>query len=96
MNIELAFFDGDNLLCRGEITCEAQISSSVFSSPEGYIFEIEHSFEEPACPLQVVCSQNGTNLYKAALRVGVHHSDDWEVISLGDIHDLGFRCVPAM
>ena len=31
-------------------------------------------------------------LYHAALRVGVHDSDDWESINLGNIHTMGFRC----
>ena len=37
----------------------------------------------------------GVRLYSAALRMGVHTSQDWESVNLGNIHDLGFFCRPS-
>ena len=93
MAIELAFFDDDSLLCRGTVRCEDLETTEVFSSSAGHRFEVTHRFELPACPVEIVCFEDGKKLYESALRVGVHKSDDWESINLGDIHTLGFRCV---
>jgi hypothetical protein len=92
MLINLAFFDGDNLLCQGSIQCDVNDSTDVFESGEGHRFEIQHRFDEPACPVSIQCNFNGNGLYNVALQVGVHNSDDWESIDLGNIHTLGFRC----
>lgn len=93
MRVELAFFDGDNLLCRGRIICGPSEITDRFPEEGGdLMFAVTHVFEEPACPLVIVCSRSGTHLYRTALRMGVHTSEDWESIELGEAHTLAFRC----
>ena len=92
MSIRLAFFDGDALLCQGAIICDSSRAMAVIVSETGHRFEIDHRFEEPACPVSISCTKNGEHLYKAAMMVGTHTSDDWESIDLGSIHTLGFMC----
>jgi hypothetical protein len=92
MLIEMAFFDGDQLLVRGEITCRRDIDSARLESCAGQRFEITYQFEEPACPVSVTYFLAGEQLYQSALMVGVHDSDDWESIELGESHVLAFRC----
>ena len=64
---------------------------------------IRHSFEEPACPLTIeyfeVLPTNDhsapfkqSKLFSSALRMGVHDSDDWESIAMGEKHNMAFRC----
>ncbi len=96
MRVELAFFDGDTLLTRGEIQCGVEPNKSCFHSKQGHTFLVNYQFEEPACPVEIECIIDDAVKYRAALRVGVHNSEDWEVISLGNIHDLGFKCSEAM
>ena len=90
--IELAFFKGDDLLCRGSVRCGAAEVADHFEGAEGHYFVVSSRFEEPASPMQIVCHRDGKQLYEAALRVGVHNSDDWESINLANVHTLGFRC----
>ena len=92
LHIELAFFRDDELLCRGEVDCGAFESIRRIEDDHGHQFQITSKFDEPACPVEILCHQNEKILYKAALRVGVHTSDDWESIDLAGIHTLGFRC----
>ena len=92
LNIDFAIFREGDLLCRGSLSCCASEETNHFHGTDGFEFEISARYEEPACPVEIVCRQNDEHRYDAALRVGVHTSDDWESISLGDIHILGFRC----
>lgn len=91
MFVDLAFFDGDLLLARSGIRCES-IEAKESIVGENYELVVTHKFEEPACPIEIVCMKAGKLLYSTALRMGVHTSDDWESITLGNIHDLAFRC----
>jgi len=94
MLVDLAFFEGDVLLARSVVRCgSAEATESIMG--EGHEFLVTHRFEEPACPIEIVCTKAGKRLYSAALRVGVHRSEDWESVSLGNIHDLGFLCRPS-
>jgi len=94
MLVDLAFFDGDALLARSVIRCGA-MEATESSAGEGHEFVVTHRFEEPACPIEIVCTKAGKHLYSAALRMGVHTSEDWESITLGDVHDLCFFCRPS-
>jgi len=91
--IELAFFKGDDLLCRGTVRCGALDTADHFDGVGGHHFDVSSRFEQPASPVQIVCRRDGKQLYEAALRVGVHTSDDWESLDLANIHTLGFRCL---
>ena len=94
MLVELAFFDGDVLLARSVIRCEsAEARESITSGDHEFL--VTHRFEEPACPIEIVCTKAGKRLYSAALRMGVHTSENWESVSLGNVHDLGFLCRPS-
>jgi len=90
--IEFAFFDKDTLLCRSGVRCGAAKAVEHLDGVGGHKFELSSQFEEPACPVEIECRRNGALLYKAALRVGVHTSDDWESLDLASIHTLAFRC----
>jgi hypothetical protein len=92
MLIEMVFFEGDQLLVRGEINCGQDIGSAKLESHTGIRFDITFQFEEPACPVSITCFLAGKRLYRAALRVGVHDSEDWESLELGENHVLAFRC----
>lgn len=92
LDIDLAFFHDDDLLARGEVRCGETSLTQRFDGVGGHRFEITSQFEQPACPLEILCYCAEKQLYKAALRVGVHTSSDWESIDLGGIHTLGFRC----
>lgn len=92
MKVELAFFEGDDLLSRGEILISKFSRNDKFASNTGHQFQIQHQFDEPACPITIQCMLEGEELYNGELCMGVHDSDDWESINLGDTHTLGFRC----
>jgi hypothetical protein len=62
---------------------------------ESHEFTVTHRFEVPACPVEIECRQRGSLRYTAALRMGVHDSDDWETIDLGHVHTFAFRCSSA-
>jgi hypothetical protein len=92
MHVDFAFFDGDNLLLRGFFHCMASPRTEHFSAAEAHEFTVTHRLEEPACPIEIECRQHGKVRYTAALRMGVHDSEDWEAIDLGNIHTFAFRC----
>ena len=92
LHIDLAFFQDDDLLGRGEVCCTAMKATSNLEGTSGYRFVVTSLFEIPACQLEIECYSQNSQLYRSALRVGVHNSDDWETIDLGGIHTLGFRC----
>jgi hypothetical protein len=92
MNIDIAFFDDDAFLVKGYIHCSAHEQHFSFDAESGFRFDVTSQFEEQACPVSIRCTTSSGLIYNAALRIGVHSSDDWESISLGDIHTLVFWC----
>lgn len=95
MHVDFAFFDGDTLLLRGFFHCETSPCTEHFAGRDSHEFTVTHRFEEPACPIEIECRHTGKVRYTAALRMGVHNSDDWEAIDLGNIHTFAFRCSSA-
>lgn len=91
MRLDLAVFDGDTLLARTSVMLGETRKTEVVVAGR-YEFESHHAYQEPSSPVDITCRANGRHLYRAALQVGVHNSDDWESIELGTIHTLGFRC----
>lgn len=100
MNVDLALFRGDELLCRGEINITATRASSEFSGHDNVTLSISHAFAMPACSLSVRlrrqsdASGESEELLEAGLAMGVHESDDWESVALGPDFTLGFLCQP--
>jgi len=90
--IKLAFFEGDTLLGRSEIICAQLPASKVVEGGLGTRWTLSFHFEEPACPVEMICEKEGVHQYRSALRFGVHDSEDWEDIELGDLHALAFKC----
>ena len=92
LHIDMAFFKNDDLISRCEVRCGMKEVTQRLEGAEGHRFEITSRFDEPACPVEILCSRHDKQLYKSALLVGVHTSEDWESIDLAGIHTLGFRC----
>jgi hypothetical protein len=92
LQIDLAFFAGDDLIARGVVCCGSSETVAEIEGSSEHRFEVTSRFEQPACPVEISCFCQGNRLYKASLRVGVHTSDDWESIDLARIHTLGFWC----
>ena len=92
MRVELAFFEGEELICTGAIDCRETEDTLSLQGGSDVEFRITHKYELPACPVEIECQKQGEQSYKGALRIGVHTSEDWQSINLGNIHELGFRC----
>ena len=91
MRVELAFFDGNTPLCRGEICITEKEEKAELSSDRGDMFEISHRYEEPACPIFIRVFEQGKLVGRSAMRMGVADSDDWEAIGLANDIDLCFK-----
>jgi len=92
MRVQLAFFKGDEFLCRGSIVIDREARHATMASESGHEFRISYTYEEPACPILIHCLANGELVSRSAMRIGVHTSNDWEAISLADPYELCFRC----
>ncbi len=93
LRAELAFFDGDDLLTRDIILIHADEDTCIINSERGDRFEITRRFEEPACPVFVKAyNSDGKFLFRSAMRMGVHNSDDWEKIDLAEPYEMCFKC----
>jgi hypothetical protein len=91
LDIEIAFFWGDHLLCRGAITCVPEEMKQTFEGAE-HVFQVTHAFERPACRVLISATRVGEHVFRSAMRVGVHTSDDLEAINPGGGHSLAFKC----
>ena len=93
MRIELAFFDADQPLARGNVLIHAQKDTTEIASERGDRFEVTWQFEEPACSFAVrYFDRNGEPAGRSAMRIGVHDSDDWEMVELAPPYQMCFRC----
>ncbi len=86
MHVELALFDGDELLERGSIYVDAESSCVHFTH-----FHIAHRLEGDAAKLVLSSFSPRVNLKTVTLDMPVHESTDWESIDLGGF-TLAFRC----
>src|SRR6188768_3575805 len=91
LDIEMAFFRGDVLLCRGTARCISGETNHTFDGAD-HSFQVTHAFELPACRVFITASTGGKHLFRSASRMGVHTSDDWEAIDLGAGYSLVFKC----
>lgn len=93
MRAELAFFDGDELLARTKVLVYADEDTCEIASERGDRFEVTRQFEEPASQMFVKAFDRDGNLVgRSAMRMGVHNSDDWEMIELAEPYQMCFRC----
>ena len=86
MRVELALFDGDELIERGSI--DVGIESSCVHLKH---FHIAQRLEGDAAKVVLSSFSTGINLRTATLDIPVHQSSDWESIDLAG-YTLGFRC----
>jgi hypothetical protein len=91
LDIEMAFFRGDDLLCRGAVRCVPEETKQTFEGAE-HAFQVTHAFERPACRVFISAARAGAHVFRSAMRVGVHTSDDLEAIDLGGGYSLVFKC----
>ena len=108
--VELALFHHDTLLCRARIQIEKQQKSEEFDtetwamtdggSCRGHL-AIQHRFAIPAASLHLwliryrAPESAGEVVLDVALAMGVHDSDDWESIALGEEYTFAFQCRQA-
>ena len=93
MRVELAFFDGDDLLSRDIVLIHGEEDTCVVTSERGDRFEVTRQFEEPASPISVKAfNGDGNFVFRSAMRMGVHNSVDWERIDLVQPYQMCFRC----
>jgi hypothetical protein len=92
MRVELAFFQGNELLCHGSILIDREARHATMTSESGHEFRISYTYDDPACSIMIHCFADGELVARSALSMGVHTSDDWEAISLAGPYELCFRC----
>ena len=86
MRVELALFDGTDLLSRDEI--------KVGFAPQGEmlsLFQADHRLGETAADIVFSGFPNHIDLKRVTLDVPIHESSDWESINLGK-YTLAFWC----
>ena len=93
MRAELAFFDGDELLTQSMVLIYSEEDSCEITSERGDKFEVTRQFEEPASRVFVTSyDQNSELVGRSAMRMGVHNSDDWEMVELVEPYQMCFKC----
>jgi len=86
MRVDLALFEGDEFLCRGEVSVGPAEETHSFS-----LFQVTHQLRHDAA--EVVLSQfpAHVDLKTITLDMPIHDSSDWESIDLGR-YTLAFWC----
>jgi hypothetical protein len=84
--VELALFDGDTLLGRGEILVTSESGCDHFQ-----LFHAAHRLEGSTARVVLSNFDASLNLKTVNLDMPVHASEDWESIDLAG-YTLGFRC----
>lgn len=93
MRTEMAFFDGDDLLARAMVLIHAGEETCTIESERGDQFHVTRQFEEPASRVFIKCySEAGESVGQSAMRMGVHNSQDWEMVELAPPYQLCFKC----
>ena len=108
MAVEFGLLHHDVLLCRSTIRIEEHQKSEEFNyadpsdttgsaSSKGHLV-ISHRYGLPAASLHVWLIRHvapesaGEMILEAALTMGVHDSEDWESVALGEDYTFAFRC----
>lgn len=79
-------------ICRDAILIVPEETISEIVSSQGELFRITHQFEEPACRVFIKGHAGERLLFRSAMRMGMHTSEDWEAVSLAEPFELCFRC----
>jgi hypothetical protein len=86
MRVELALFDGESLLERGEIQVTTASTCDHFA-----FFHATHCLINETAKVVLSNFPPGSGIKTSTLDMPVHQSDDWESIELVG-YTLGFRC----
>lgn len=86
MRVDLALFDGDELLGRVEIRVGAEQSISRFA-----LFEAVHKLGHDAADIVLSAFPAHIDLKTITLDMPIHESEDWESLDLGR-YTLAFWC----
>lgn len=108
MEVEFGLFHHDVLLRRSTLRIDEQQKSEEFdcadpsdtegnASSKGHLV-IRHQFGLPAASLYLrliryaAPGSAGEMILEAALEMGVHDSEDWESVALGEDYTFAFQC----
>ena len=86
MRVDLALFEGDDLLDRKEITVGSSAAIDMFK-----LFQATHQLGQESAEIVLGNFAEHLGLNKITLDMPIHESNDWESIDLGK-HTLVFWC----
>ena len=86
MRVDLALFEGDEFLCRGEINVGPVEDVDLFS-----LFQVTHHLGQDAADVVLSNFPAHVDLKTITLDMPIHESADWESIDLGR-YTLAFWC----
>ena len=86
MRVDLALFDGDEFLCRGEIRVGPTEEIHRLS-----LFQVTHHLDHDSADLVLSNFPAHVDLKTITLDMPIHESTDWESIDLGR-YTLAFWC----
>ena len=86
MRVDLALFDGDEFLCRGEVSVGPVEEIHSFS-----LFQVTHQLGQDAADIVLSGFPSHVDLKTITLDMPIHESTDWESIDLGR-YTLAFWC----
>lgn len=86
MRVELALFDGDTLLDRGEIVVTATEQTETLT-----LFRVSHKLRDGTADVVLDDFADRIELKRSTLLMPVHESSDWESVELGK-YTLVFWC----
>jgi len=86
MRVDLALFQGDDLLDRGEITVSPEQRTDSFN-----LFQAHHQLAGDAADIVLDRFSDSVGLKRVTLDMPVHESEDWESVELGKF-TVAFWC----
>ncbi|WP_202840737.1 hypothetical protein [Luteimonas saliphila] len=86
MRVDLALFDGDELLDRGELLVGKAAQTSSFA-----LFQATFELRPDAADIVLANFPEHVDLTKVTLDMPIHESADWESVDLGR-YTLAFWC----
>jgi hypothetical protein len=100
MTVEFGLFHHDVLLCRSKIRIEEHEKAEEFDCADtggassNKHLVVRHKFGLPAASLQLsfIDYAAGKIILEAGLAIGVHDSEEWESVALGEDYTFAFSC----